>query len=174
MEFNWMSWVLLVSIKHWLIYQKNPKCCLQKYLWSRIFGNFLMIDSNAFTTDFISLVFCVKSNKHIKNSLMDAFFTTLHFYTTPLAADNSRDATKMMQSTETTIFVDISQKRLLRLCQKENDKMSCFLLLLLFSNILKFKKMRQNMQNLLWDLVWIVILTFIGLLLACSLFWLFL
>ena len=135
---------------------KKPKCCLQKYLCyhgSSIFGNFLMIDSNAFTTDFISLVFCVKSNKHIKNSLTDAFFTTLHFYTTPLAADNSRDATKMMQSTETTIFVDISQKRLLRLCQKENDKMSRFLLLLLFSNILKFKKMRQNMQNLLWDLV---------------------
>ena len=154
----------------------SPKILVLWWWTKHCWLNFLMIDSNAFTTDFISLVFCVKSNKHIKNSLTEAFFTTLHFYTTPNLPDWQLITVRCYQEDpvhRNDDFRGYFTKRLLRLCQKENDKMSCFLLLL-FSNILKFKKMRQNMQNLLWDLVWIVMLTFIWLLLACSLFWSFL
>ena len=100
--FNWMT-----CVWYWFTYGKKRKLKngLQKYLntliWTSIFGNTYIL----ITTD---LPVSVKTNEHnhttmSKKDLMDAVVTTLHFY-------HSRAATRMIQSTEIAIVVDISQK----------------------------------------------------------------
>ena len=85
-----------------------------------------------FTTDLTSfLAFSVKANKHIhEGPLLDTIVTTLHFY-----------------NTQTTLIFHLQKPSSETFAQKENDKMSCFLFSL-FTNIVKFEKMRQHMQNL--------------------------
>ena len=100
--FNWMT-----CVWYWFTYGKKRKLKngLQKYLntliWTSIFGNTYIL----ITTD---LPVSVKTNEHnhttmSKKDLMDAVVTTLHFY-------HSRAATRMIQSIEIAIVVDISQK----------------------------------------------------------------
>ena len=86
-----------------------------------------------FTTDLTSfLAFSVKANKHIhEGPLLDTIVTTLHFFNTQ---------TTLIFHLQNPTSETVTPKR-------ENDKMSRFLLSL-FTNIVKFEKMRQHMQNL--------------------------
>ena len=150
----------------------SPKILVLR--WTKHFWlKFLMIDSNAFTTDFISLVFCVKSNKHIKNSLTDAFFTTLHFYPTPNWPDWLLITVETLTRSSSHQIWGFSwifhKKGCWDFVKKKMTKWIVFFCYY-FQTFWNLKKMRQNMQNLLWGLVWIVMLTFIWLLLTCSLF----